>query len=286
MKRLAAILLSVSMLFGCSGSGAGTNDAPAKDENKAISFEVSIPHGDTFEFELIPENEVTYQELRDNIVNESISGSNWRSYFDLKDVYREHYEYDDDGNPTDVYQKGYTVSIILNDGYYYVDNWSRNGLEWQVFVDGVQSMTMTVDGKTDPAIVKNINDIESYSGADAMIIFSDFTDSWGEDTYQYYDGQLNNYEMISCSGDVKLLNSSVLTFKKLKDDIWYFAAYDSDEEFFVVFFQTNDSSIDREKEYRGAIYATNSYGELDPYTGYDVFTPWQAVVEMMKEVNK
>ena len=87
------------------------------------------------------------------------------------------------------------------------------------------------------------------------------------------------------NGDLKLLKSSALRFKQLKDNIWYLAAYESDEEYFVIFFETDADVIDRETEYRGIIYASDSYGELKRYDGYEIFTPWQAVIELLKHVN-
>ena len=284
MRKLIITGCVLSLLAGCS-SGSSAGSEPAKDEKQPITFEVSIPHGSTFTYELNPEEAVSYQELRDSVITDSIDESCWKNYFDVREVYREHYERDEEGNPTDVYQAGLIQSIVLNDDYYYADNWSRNGLEWEVFVDGTETMTMTDRGETKAPLGGQVQETRTLSGADGMLILTDFTDSWGGGTVQKYEGQLNGYEMVSCSGDLKLLKTSALPFKKLQDNIWVLAAYESEEEFFVIFFETDADAIDRETEYLGAMVEADGHGGSEAYTGYEYFTPWVAVVELMRHVN-
>ena len=281
MKKLITILLILLVLSGCGGSNKGSKEP----EKKSITFEAYINEGETFEFTLNPEEAVSYQALRDGITEADISASNWKSYFDIEEVYREHFEYDDEGNKTDTYMAGTVVMTVLNDEYIYVDNWSRNGLEWEIFVDGEESRVMTNEGKTYDPVVRKYNENQNYSGADAMLIMTDFTNSWDKTTQEKYEGHLNSYDMISCSGHVKLLDSSLVKFKQLKDNIYYFAAYDSDEEFFVLFVENSSSDIHREDEYNSVIYEA-SYGEASRGKGSINMPTWEAYIELMKRVDK
>ena len=281
MKKLITILLVLLTVTACSGSNKGGNEPAKKD----ITFEVYINEGETFEFTLDPNEAVSYQQLREGIKETKVDGSNWRSYFDIKEVYREHYEYDNSGNKTQSYMAGTAVMTVLNDEYVYVDNWSRNGLEWEVFVDGEETRIMTNDGKTYDPAVRQYFEIMNLSGADAMLIMTDFVNSWDETTQEKYEGHLNSYDMISCSGNVKLLDSSLIKYKHLKDDIYYFAAYESDENFFVVFVKSEDGNIQRENEYNTSIYATNSYGEVKRGLSSINLPIWEAYIELMKKVN-
>ena len=174
--------------------------------------------------------------------------------------------------------------VVLLDDYYYVDNWSRNGLEYEIFVDGYETRVMTNEGKTYDPVTDVYKENRNYSGADPMIILSDFENSWDELTTEKYTGELNSYEMIDISnsnGPIKLVNSSAVNFKKYKDDIYYLVAYDSPDEYFVIFLKSDDNKIDREKEYDGAVYHTAN----DRYTGYTKVYPWAMIIELMKEVN-
>ena len=174
--------------------------------------------------------------------------------------------------------------VVLLDDYYYVDNWSRNGLEYEIFVDGYETRVMTNEGKTYDPVTDVYKENSNYSGADPMIILSDFENSWDELTTEKYTGELNSYEMIDISnsnGPIKLVNSSAVNFKKYKDGIYYLVAYDSPDEYFVIFLKSDDNKIDREKEYDGAVYHTAN----DRYTGYTKVYPWAMVIELMKEVN-
>ena len=280
VKKLISILIVLLILAGC-GSGEKKPDTPT---NNKITFEAYVKEGETFTFESDPSEAISYEELRNSIQSVEISPENWKSYFDVKEVYREHYEYDDEGNPTATYMKGNAYMVVLLDDYYYVDNWSRNGLEYEIFVDGYETRVMTNEGKTYDPVTDVYKENRNYSGADPMIILSDFENSWDELTTGKYTGELNSYEMIDISnsnGPIKLVNSSAVNFKKYKDDIYYLVAYDSPDEYFVIFLQTDDDKIDREKEYDGAVYHTAN----DRYTGYTKVYPWAMVIEMMKEVN-
>ena len=280
VKKLISILIVLLILTGC-GSGEKKPDTKTNDK---ISFEAYVKEGETFTFEFDPSETISYEELRNNIQSIEISPENWRSYFDVKEVYREHYEYDDEGNPTATYMKGNVYMVVLLDDYYYVDNWSRNGLEYEIFVDGYETRVMTNEGKTYDPVTDVYKENRNYSGADPMIILSDFENSWDELTTEKYTGELNSYEMIDISnsnGPIKLVNSSAVNFKKYKDDIYYLVAYDSPDEYFVIFLKSDDNKIDREKEYDGAVYHTAN----DRYTGYTKVYPWAMIIELMKEVN-
>ena len=280
VKKLISILIILLILTGCS-SGEKKPDTKTNDK---ISFEAYVKEGETFTFEFDPSETISYEELRNNIQSIEISPENWRSYFDVKEVYREHYEYDDEGNPTATYMKGNVYMVVLLDDYYYVDNWSRNGLEYEIFVDGYETRVMTNEGKTYDPVTDVYKENRNYSGADPMIILSDFENSWDELTTEKYTGELNSYEMIDISnfnGPIKLVNSSAVNFKKYKDGIYYLVAYDSPDEYFVIFLKSDDNKIDREKEYDGAVYHTAN----DRYTGYTKVYPWAMVIELMKEVN-
>ncbi len=280
VKKLISILIILLILTGCS-SGEKKPDTKTNDK---ISFEAYVKEGETFTFEFDPSETISYEELRNNIQSIEISPENWRSYFDVKEVYREHYEYDDEGNATATYMKGNVYMVVLLDDYYYVDNWSRNGLEYEIFVDGYETRVMTNEGKTYDPVTDVYKENRNYSGADPMIILSDFENSWDELTTEKYTGELNSYEMIDISnsnGPIKLVNSSAVNFKKYKDDIYYLVAYDSPDEYFVIFLKSDDNKIDREKEYDGAVYHTAN----DRYTGYTKVYPWAMVIELMKEVN-
>ena len=280
MKKLISILIILLILTGCSS----VEKKPDTKTNDKISFEAYVKEGETFTFEFDPSETISYEELRNNIQSIEISPENWRSYFDIKEVYREHYEYDDEGNPTATYMKGNVYMVVLLDDYYYVDNWSRNGLEYEIFVDGYETRVMTNEGKTYDPVTDVYKENRNYSGADPMIILSDFENSWDELTTEKYTGELNSYEMIDISnsnGPIKLVNSSAVNFKKYKDDIYYLVAYDSPDEYFVIFLKSDNNKIDREKEYDGAVYHTAN----DRYTGYTKVYPWAMVIELMKEVN-
>lgn len=280
MKKFITILLILLTVTACGGSDK-ENSEPAKNK---ISFEAYINEGETFEFTLDPEEAITYQELREAITETEISVSNWKDYFDIKEVYREHYEYDDDGNKTKSYMAGNIIMTVLNDEYVYVDNRSRNSLEWKVFIDGQESRLMTNNGKTYDQTVRTYNEVLDFSGADSMLIMTDFINSWDEITQEKYEGYLNSYEMISCSGNVKLLDSSLIEYKHLKDNIYYFASYESQDNFYVIFVESEDGNIQRENEYNVAVYETY-YGEVQKGLSSINLPLWQAYIDLMKKVN-
>ena len=269
------------VLAGCGGSDDQKTEGPKEEK---ISFEAYIKEGETFTFEFDPQEAISYQELRNRQLSVDIDPDNWRSYFDVKEVYREHYEYDDEGNQTATFMKGNCIMVVLNDEYYYVDNWSRNGMEYKIFVDGYETRLMTNEGTKYDEATTTYDEVRDYYGADPIIIMTDFENSWDEVTNEKYTGELNSYEMVEISnsnGPIKLIDSSAVSFRKYKDDIYYLVAYDSPEEYFVIFLQTDESTIDREKEYDGALYHTAD----DRYTGYTKVYPWSTVIEMLKEVN-
>ena len=171
------------------------------------------------------------------------------------------------------------------DKYYYVDNWTRNGLEYEVYVDGQETRVMTNNGKVYDPAVEVYQEVRNYSGADPILILTDFENVWDEETNEKYTGQLNSYKMVSAKGDLYLLNASAIEFKKYKNNIFYFVAYDSPEEYYVILIQTDDKTIDREKEYEGAVYCTSGSRVNERYTGYVRIVPWQMIVDLMKKVN-
>lgn len=282
MRKTIVILAALLLLVSCGAEKK--DDAPAGAGGK-ISFEAYIREDEPFTFEFDPEEVVSYEELREQEFRTEVSGSDWRSYFDVAEVYREHYEYDDDGNETSTYMKGSFYTVSLLDRYYYVDNWSRNGLEFQFFIDGEETRVMTNNGKTYDPETSVYLDVKTYSGADPILIFTDFVNSWDDTTREVYTGKLNNYEMVSVKGDLYLLNASAVEFRRYSDDIWYFAAYGAEDEYFVILLQTDDEVIDREKEYEGAVYCTSGYRVNERYTGFDRIVVWQMITELMKQVN-
>ena len=281
MKRILSLVVIMFMLAGCGGSDGGSSG----NNSSAISFEAYVREGETFIFSLDPKDAVSYEELRNSEFRESLSLSNWRSYFDVKEVYREHYEYDEQGNPTDTYMRGNFYEVILLDDYYYVDNWSRNGQEFEMFLDGKETRTMTSGGRVYDPETTEYFEVKNYYGADPILILSDFENVWDEETNEKYTGQLNSYDMVSAKGDLYLLKASAVGFKKYGDNNRYLAAYDSPEEYFIILLQTDDETVDREKEYEGAVYYTSGNRVNQRYTGYVRFAPWEMVIEMMKQVN-
>lgn len=281
MKKALSLIAILLVLTGCGGSGESSSAGTS-----AISFEAYVREGETFTFNLDPKDAVTYEELRNNEFRDTVSVSNWRSYFDVREVYREHYEYDEQGNRTDTYMRGNFYAIVLLDKYYYVDNWSRNGLEFELFLDGKETRTMTSSGKVyDPETVEYF-EVRDYYGADSILILSDFENVWDEETNEKYTGQLNDYDMVSVKGDLYLLDASVVNFRKYKDDIYCFAAYDSPQEYFIILIQTDDQTIDREKEYEGAVYYSSGNRINERYTGYTRIMPWAMIIELMSKVNE
>ncbi len=277
MKKL--ILLLLLLLVACS---AETGESAKKPDK--ISFEVTVKDDEVFNFELDPEEAVSYETLRENQLQVSPDNSNWRSYFDLGEMYLEHYEYEN-GEPSSTYMKGTVFGAALNNDYYYVDNLSRNSIEWRVFIDGSESRTMINDGVRYDPVRRDYLEEMSYSGADPLFIMIDFVNNWDEMTREEYTGEVRAFDLVSIKTDLNLLKSAAVEFRKVNDDISYFAAYDSPEEFFVIFIQNEGEKIDKEKEYDGAIYHSDERGGIQKYTGYDRFYLWSAVIEMLKVVN-
>ena len=288
MKKAYVILLSLLMFVSISAcSGEKKEDVETKSD--IISFEAYIKEGETFEFELDPNEVISYEEIINNESHETLSLSNWDSYFEFKEVYREHLEYDDEGNVTDTFMKGTFYTVALLDKYYFVDNWSRNGLEYQIYIDGYETRTMTNEGIIYDPITTEYKEVRNYYGAEPMLIMKDFVNSWDEITVEEYSGELNECRMESISnsnGDIFLLNASAVEFKKYKDDIWYFAAYGAPDEYFVLFIQTDDLEPDPYKEYEGAVYVTSGYRENQRYTGYDRIVIHEILTDLLKYVNE
>ena len=71
----------------------------------------------------------------------------------------------------------------------------------------------------------------------------------------------------------------------LEDNIFYLAAYDSPEEYFVIFFESEDGRIERENEYYCAVYHKEADRERERYSGYTYEYPWAMIIQMMDVVN-
>lgn len=288
MRKIFAIILTVSaMMMACSCSGAPRKTSKSETTaaaKKELTFKVELYGGKEFDFTLNPDESVSYKTLSENITETSVSASNWKDFFDIKEVYREHYEYDENGNKTSTYRKGKIIMTVLKDDFIYVDNWSRNGLSWKIYVEGEESMTWIKGGKEGKPSVRKYKDELDKSGADAMLILTDFLDSWDDTTQQQSKGTLKKYEVVSVSGNLKLLRSDAIKFKKIKDDIYYFAAYDSDKKFFVIFVESPNGTPDRESEYNITVYESASNGT--PAKGKSGnYNLWESYIELMKSVN-
>lgn len=297
MKKTILLIVAALLLLTACGSNqggsnqggsnqGGANQGGGSQNSKMISFEAYIKEGENFEFSFNPSEAISYEALQNETFQTALSADNWRSFFDVKEVCREHYEYDDEGNPTDTFMKGSYYSIELLDDFYYVDNWSRNGLQFEVYIDGEETRVMTNEGITYDPVTAVYREARTCNGADTMLILTDFVNSWDDTTVERYTGALNNYEMLSAEGDLYLLNASAIEFKKYKDDIYYFVAYGSEDEYFVILIRTDDPVIDREKEYDGAVYVTSGYRENERYTGYKKIVLWEMIIELMKYVNE
>ncbi len=285
MKKLIVIFALLLIISGC---GSDSDSKPVDNKNPEISFDAYLREGETFSFHFTPDEEVSYQELKDGQSNVTLDVSNWSDIFTVREVYREHYEYDDEGNRTSTYMRGNFYVIELLDKYYYADNWSRNGLNFKVKVDGQETRIMTNDGRIYDPVTEIYDEARNFSGGDPILILSDFENSWDDSTNEKYTGTLNSYEILDASnsnGDLHLLDASLISFKKFKDNIYYLAAYDSPDEYFVIFFETEDGRIERENEYYCAVYHQEADRELYRYSGYTYEYPWAMVVEMMNAIN-
>lgn len=285
MKKFAVIFVFLLIISGCGSDNAAK---PADNKITEISFEAYLKEGENFTFTFTPEDAVSYQELKDAQSSVALDASNWSDIFTVREVYREHYEYDEAGNRTSTYMKGSFYAIELLDKYCYADNWSRNGLEFKVHVKGQETRVITNDGKTYDPVTLVYDEVKPFSGGDPILILSDFENSWDEITNEKYTGTLDSYEIIEASnsyGDLHLLDSSAVNFKKFKDNIFYLAAYDSPEEYFVIFFESEDGRIERENEYYCAVYHKEADRELERYSGYTYEYPWAMIIQMMDVVN-
>jgi len=285
MKKFIANILILLLISAC---GSGEDTKPLEDKNSEISFEAYIKDGESFTFSFTPDDAQSYETLRNAQHDVALDASNWSDTFEVKEVYREHYEYDEEGNRTSTYMRGNFYVIQLLDKYYYADNWSRNGQEFKVHVKGQETRVMTNDGRIYDPVTEIYDEAKNFSGADPILILSDFENSWDEITNEKYTGSLESYEILSASnsnGDLHLLDASAISFRRYKDDIYYLAAYDSPEEYFVIFFESEDDRIERENEYRCAVYHQEAGRELERYSGYTYEYPWAMVIEMMTVVN-
>lgn len=287
MKKLLISILFICIILSGCGNGESNNNNNNNNTASKISFEAYIKEGETFKFEIDPKDCVSYEDLRNAEFKDTLSLDTFDKYFFVGDVYREHYEYDDDGNPTDSYMKGNTISISLRDDkYYYVDNYTRNGLEFKLHVVGEETRVMKNEGTTYDPVVDKIDQVRDYYGADSMIILSDFVNSWDASTQEIYTGHLDSYEVIEASGNLYLMDNSLIQFKKLKDNIYYFAAYGAEDEYFIIFIQTDDNKIAYDKEYDGIVYYTSGHRKDERYTGYKKIILWQMLIDLMKQVNE
>lgn len=236
-------------------------ESTGEPENQTVSFEAYIKEGETFSFSFEPEDVVSYEELRNAEFKETLSLDNWDQYFEVREVHLDHMEYDKEGQETQTYMKGDLINIMLKEDYWYVDNWTQNnGVQLYLHIVGEETRAMHDEGTTYLPNTRHYNDTEEYSGDD-IIILKDFYDSWDERTQVSTTGSLDSYEMVQAQGEMYLLDASVVEFKKYKDDIYYFAAYGAPDEYFVIFVQTDDEKLDRDKEYVGTVYKT--YGWIE-----------------------
>ena len=293
LRKWTAIVIAAGLcltLFACGNNGGGNQNDGGDDNTggsgETVSFEAYIHEGNTFNFDLDPAQAVSYDEIRNAEFKDTLSLDNWDQYFEVKDVYREHMEYDDEGKETSTYMQGNTESMILKDDYYYVDNWSKNGVEFDIYVDGEETRTMYNDGITYDPVTEYIDEVRTYSGGDMMLILTDFVNSWDDVTVETYTGTLNSYEVESASGDLFLLPSSLVRFRPLEDGLYYFAGYGDPEHYFVIFIETDDEAIDPEKEYDGAVYIASPYGDPERYTGLKKVVVSELLRECLKNVNE
>lgn len=285
-KRIVSVIIAAVALIlavsGCGGvSGSGNSSGPEK-----VSFEAYVTEGETFTFEFDPLDAVSYEALREAEFRDSLSLDNWEKYFSVRELHLEHMEYDDDGNETETYMKGDAVCLVLKDDYYYVDNYSRNGVEFSVYVNGTETRIMKNDGITYDPVTTNYDEVRSYSGGDIMLILTDFVNSWDETTVETYTGSLESYEVLSASGDLFLIDSSLIEFRHLRDDIYYFAAYGAEDDYFVIFIKMDDALPDPLKEYEGAVYSSSASAQPYRYTGFRRIVISEMLIECLKQVNQ
>ena len=286
-RKLQIIVIAMiipALLCGCSSSGGGGNDNGKG--RSSVSYTAYIREGEDFDFEFDPDSELSYEELKDAEFRDSLSVDNWDKYFSVRELYLEHMEYDRDGNETETYMKGDVICLALKDDYYYVDNLSRNGTEFSVYVKGTESRVMKNEGITYDPVVTYLDEVRDYYGGDIMLILSNFVNSWDELTVETYTGSLESYEVVSAKGDLFLIDASLIQFKRFRDDILYFAAYGGEDEYFVIFEKTDDGAIDPLKEYEGAVYYSSGYSEPRRFTGFDRIVVSEILRECLKQVNR
>ena len=285
-KRVVSVFITALVLIlTVSGCGAAAGSESSSGPSK-VSFEAYITEGETFTFEFDPTDAVAYEALRDAEFRDSLSLDNWDKYFSVRELHLEHMEYDETGNETATYMKGDAVCLVLKDDYYYVDNYSRNGVEFSVYVKGTETRVMKNDGVTYDPVTTYYDAVRSCSGGDIMLILSDFTDSWDETTVETFTGSLESYEVLSAAGELFLIDSSLIEFRHFRDDIYYFAAYGAEDDYFVIFIKTNDAYPDPLKEYEGAVYSADGNAQPYRYTGFRRIVISEMLIECLKQVNR
>ena len=287
MKKIIVLILCLLTITGCAKKEEAPEPIP-EDDRLPIVLNAYIVEGEPFEFRFNIEDAIPYELIRDNLVKTEIGMHNWRSYFEDLEVYREHYLYDEKGEKTSTYMKGKYYTVQLLKDYYFADNYSRNGLEFNAFVDGYETRTMVNDGITYDEVRTDYLEERHFSGADPMFILTDFVNSWDETTVETYSGKVNNFELINIgnsNGDISLLKSSVLNFRHFKDNIYYLLAADSKDDYYVFFVEDDDGIIDREDEYLGSAYHVYN-GRVDEWhSDLNRLYPWAIVTDLVKAVE-
>ena len=267
--KMAAFALGICLMFsGCKmvknlkalteirKTEPAETESTAEPEDQTVSFEAYIKEGETFTFSFEPADVASYEELRNAEFREMLSLDNWDQYFEVKELYWEHMEYDEDGQETQTYMKGDLINLMLKEDYWYVDNVSQNGIQLFLHIVGEETRVMHNDGVTYEPITSKLDVTREYTGDD-IIVEKDFINSWDERTQEAYTGSLESYRMEQAQGDMYLIDATVVEFKKYSEDIYYFAAYGAKDEYFVIFVQTDDEKLDRNKEYDGVLYITS-----------------------------
>ncbi len=300
-KYVAAGLLSVIALTftGCGAAGlvealqtvndqientSQTESSNAVDPNAPITFEAYIKAGETFDFTFDPQAVVSYDALRNGEFRDTLTLENWDQYFEVVERYWEHMEYDNEGQETSTFMKGNCYFMMLKDSYLFADNRSKNETEVGIHIVGEQTHITYNDGVTYDPITEKLDKVVDCSGDD-ILLFSDFYDSWDEITNQTDKGTLESYDVVSASGELFLLDSSLVKFQTYKDDIRYFAAYGAPDEYFVIFVQTDDEDLDFYKEYDGAVYMTSGYRVNERYTGITKLVINEWLRDCLRKVN-
>ena len=122
MKKFAVIFVFLLIISGCGSDNAAK---PADNKITEISFEAYLKEGENFTFTFTPEDAVSYQELKNAQSSVTLDASNWSDIFTVREVYREHYEYDEAGNMTNKLDPEYQEKIIQRGKNYKNDGWTQ-----------------------------------------------------------------------------------------------------------------------------------------------------------------